>query len=335
MKSVLPAELDFAMVDGVDGMTFKAWLVEMEQLDDGTPAPTTVAAVESAMGCRLYRGWPVCETEDVLRVLAAGERARDGRCQGNSVGLREEQGDWDALGTEEGELETQNRMGPPATSLSEAQAWDEYQRWFADWPRHRAVPYIDFHCRHITLGEVGAALSHIQLIESANRDGTELQLFFEDDARPLPVAVPLLLEEVARLERHGFAWDLIYLRASLYSKTPERPLAELVPGSRLFWAGHRKVTDAYCLSRRGIARIASSGFRECLFAFDDFLPSLHSEHPRRDVMLLPPVLEARGRGEGRFVGLSFGDAVLSEVARTASETNLSPCILGDHGAQLA
>lgn len=106
-------------------------------------------------------------------------------------------------------------------------------------------------------------------------------LVFEDDARPQPQAVHRLVDEVAKLDRQGFAWDLIYVRASLYSRQPEEPLAPEVPGSSLLWARHRKVTDAYCLSRRGIARIAGSGFRESLFAFDDFLPALHSDHPRR------------------------------------------------------
>mmetsp|Transcript_119216 Transcript_119216/g.380020 ORF Transcript_119216/g.380020 Transcript_119216/m.380020 type:complete len:168 (-) Transcript_119216:36-539(-) len=138
---------------------------------------------------------------------------------------------------------------------------------------------------------------------------------------------------VERSTHAGTTQDLIYIRASVYSKAPEAPLDE-VPGSSLFWARHRKVTDAYCLSRRGLARIAASGFSDSLIAFDEFLPALHSEHPRRDVMRLPCVERARGGDEGGFVGLSFGAAVLSEVARVGSETNLSPCVLGDHGAEL-
>mmetsp|Transcript_220 Transcript_220/g.998 ORF Transcript_220/g.998 Transcript_220/m.998 type:complete len:250 (-) Transcript_220:37-786(-) len=248
------------------------------------------------MGCRIYRGWPVCETEDVLRILAAG-------------------------GEED------------VAELSEVKAWERYRAWFSDWPRERAMAYIDFHCRHVTLGEIGAALSHWHLIQEACLDGVDWMVVFEDDARPFPEALPRLQEEIALLARHGFDWDLIYIRASVYSKAPEAPLDE-VPGSSLFWARHRKVTDAYCLSRRGLARIAASGFSDSLIAFDEFLPALHSEHPRRDVMRLPCVERARGGDEGGFVGLSFGAAVLSEVARVGSETNLSPCVLGDHGAEL-
>lgn len=314
MRATLPAWLDFAMHEGVDGKLY-ADLIDAEATAAAAsrdeafdpPKEDQVAAVEAAMGCRLYRGWPVCETEDVQRVFAMADGAvPDGVAEDDA--------------------------SPALSPRGEARLWDLYFQWFSDWPRHRARPYIDFHCRHLTLGEVGAALAHVQLIDRAVEDGVDAHVFFEDDARPLPDAVQKLLAEVAALERSGFAWDLIYLRASLYSQTPEQPLAdEAVAGSCLFRARHRKVTDAYCLSRRGLARIAASGYRHCLFAFDDFLPSLHSEHPRRDVMRLPCVRAARCDDEGGFVGLSFGEDVLSEVARTGSETNMSPCVIGDHG----
>lgn len=313
MRTNLPEWLDFAMQEGVDGKLF-AHLIDAEaraaaaSRDEPFDPPTEeqVASVEAAMSCGLYRSWPVCETEDVQRVFAIADGAVS-------------------------EFSAADDAAPVLSPRGEARLWDLYFQWFSDWPRHRARPYIDFHCRHLTLGEVGAALAHVQLIDRAVEDGVDAHIFFEDDARPLPDAVSKLVTEIGLLEQSGFAWDLIYLRASLYSQTPEQPLADEVAGSRLFRARHRKVTDAYCLSRRGLARIAASGYRRCLFAFDDFLPSLHSEHPRQDVMCLPCVRAARCDDEGGFVGLSFGDDVLSEVARTGSETNMSPCIIGDHG----
>lgn len=309
MREVMPTWVDFAMSEGCDGKRH-AGLLPPPPVDDDEPAEFVtemqVADVEAALNCGLYRDWAVCETQDVLRVLAAAAQTE------------EEEADVEAL----------------SSGLSETQAWDRYRTWFSDWPKTRAWPYIDFHCRHLTLGEIGAALSHLGLIEAAAREGAaapKMHVFFEDDARPLPGAMQRLFEEVSLLEQHNFAWDLIYIRASLYSKTPEEPLRE-VPGSRLYRAQHRKVTDAYCLSRRGLARIAACGYRCSLFAFDDFLPSLHSPHPRRDVMQLACVKQARCDADGGFIGLSFGEEVLSEVARVCSETNLSPCVLGDHGA---
>lgn len=317
MRCVLSPGVDFAMVEGYDGSQHKH-LLAGGQGDTGQEVPpeeleACVQAVEAAMGCRFYRGWPICETTDVLRALVEGGEGLEG----------EEDAAGKAL-----------RLSELSKNLSDADAWERYRRWFADWPRYRAMAYMDFHCRHLTLGEAGAALSHLQVIEEAQHAAVPWQIIFEDDARPLPQAVPRLAEEIELLEQHGFAWDLIYLRSSLYSRQPEEALAPLVPGSRLFWARHRKVTDAYCLSRRGLARVAACGLRESLFAFDDFLPSLHSSHPRLDVMRLRCVASGRVGSQGGFVGLSFGTEVLSEVARSGSETNFSPCILGDHGAEL-
>eukprot|EP00933_Yihiella_yeosuensis_P052346 TRINITY_DN50378_c0_g1_i1.p1 TRINITY_DN50378_c0_g1~~TRINITY_DN50378_c0_g1_i1.p1 ORF type:complete len:383 (+),score=56.69 TRINITY_DN50378_c0_g1_i1:70-1149(+) len=313
MRSVLPPALDFEMAEGIDGSLYKGLLpAHPEDDDDGEVSQVEVEehhiqALEEAMGCRLYRGWPVCETEDVLRAFAAAKKDADRSDDDNSL-----------------------------QDLSEAEVWNRYYGWFSDWPRNRARPYIEFHCRHITLGEVGSALSHAKLIDEAYRDGVDLAIFFEDDARPFPGSLERLLSEVHSLEKSKFEWDLIYLRASLYSLTPEEELAPEVPGSSLYWAQHRKVTDAYCLSRRGLGRISTSGYRQSLFAFDDFLPSLHSPHPRRDVMRLPCVMAARGEAcsteRSQFVGLCFGPEVLSEVVVSGSETNFSPCVLGDHGA---
>lgn len=318
MQENLPQWLDFGMAEGVDGSLYKKLLLESDGTpsEDG-PSDEQIKAVETAMGCKLYRGWPVCETGDVLRVLE--------QTQNNNPGLVSDPA------TEEGS-DSGAEESIDISALSETRAWDIYRSWFSDWARRRAWPYIDFHCRHITLGEVGAALSHVRLIDEAVREGVRTHIFFEDDARPRPGALTKLFAEIERLKQHGFEWDLIYIRASLYSVVPEEPLSDRVPGSCLFWARHRKVTDAYCLSQRGMQRIANSGLRDCLFAFDDFLPSLHSQHPRRDVMQLPCVVKGRCDGEGGFIGLSFGDDVLSDSAYVGSETNLSPCILGDHGS---
>ena len=56
-------------------------------------------------------------------------------------------------------------------------------------------------------------------------------------------------------------------------------------------------------------KIASSGFRDCLFAIDDFLPALYGRHPRADVEVLPCVQKVRKQG---FVALTFPDPVSGE-----------------------
>merc|ERR1719316_1774003 len=116
------------------------------------------------------------------------------------------------ISRQEAEMDEEQRYTVLSQGLTDAAAWQRYRKWFADWPSDRARVYIDFHCRHLTLGEVGAALAHAKYIDDAFHDDIDVNLFFEDDARPLPGAVQRLLEEVTILERHAHAWDLIYLR---------------------------------------------------------------------------------------------------------------------------
>ena len=80
----------------------------------------------------------------------------------------------------------------------------------------------------------------------------------------------------------------------------EQPIPEIGPndvlvkirktsicGSRLKIAGHRKAHHAYALSASGMAKLYRCGFRDALLPYDDFLPSLHSTHPRPDLMANP------------------------------------------------
>lgn len=71
-----------------------------------------------------------------------------------------------------------------------------YERLFQGWYRDRQLLYIDFYCRHLTFGDVGCSLSHLQLWEEADRDGLQLLVVFEDDARPDAGAVPFLFHEI-------------------------------------------------------------------------------------------------------------------------------------------
>ena len=131
-------------------------------------------------------------------------------------------------------------------SSPDGMAWVSYEKCFSRlWRRDRARLYVDFFCRHLTMGDVGAALSHLRLAERAHSEGLELQLVVEDDARLSAAAVPALLREVELLRAAGFAWDIIYLLSANYSHGDEPPLD--VAGSRLRVAAHRKAhTSTRC-----------------------------------------------------------------------------------------
>mmetsp|Transcript_124582 Transcript_124582/g.242669 ORF Transcript_124582/g.242669 Transcript_124582/m.242669 type:complete len:169 (+) Transcript_124582:2-508(+) len=163
-------------------------------------------------------------------------------------------------------------------------------------------------------------------------DNIDVQIIFEDDARPSEKAIQALMEEVDLLKKLDRSWDLIYIRSDKYDLC-EEPL--FVEGSSLLLASHRKATDAYALSREGMEKISASGFGDCLFAIEDFLPALYSQHPRVDVEALHCVEKVRAQG---FVALCFpnaedGDNELCGNLSLLSETHATRSLplIGDAG----
>eukprot|EP00929_Paragymnodinium_shiwhaense_P073741 TRINITY_DN37673_c0_g1_i2.p1 TRINITY_DN37673_c0_g1~~TRINITY_DN37673_c0_g1_i2.p1 ORF type:complete len:385 (-),score=43.10 TRINITY_DN37673_c0_g1_i2:549-1703(-) len=314
--------VEFCMGGGVDAHAHKELLAE-----------SGLEAVEAVMNCKVYRDWPICDEYDVARIV------RDTSSNG-----AQPSGDADIV----------------LSAAEGSKLWLEYESWFRQkWYSRLSRQYCDYFNRHTTLGEMGSGLAHFEVAQRAAKPlgegGADFLVVFEDDARPTCDTLPVLFEQVDALEKHGLKWDLIYLYSKKYDKDPEMPAgmpdeaaddnsvtakvdagaAELV----LLKAKHRKVCAAYVLSRRGICRIAASSFRESVFAYDDFLPALHSEHPRPDVMQLPCVKEARdglGQDEG-FAAFTFPDdfgvCVLSSEAAAVSDNNRSPCVVGDHGVE--
>ena len=170
------------------------------------------------------------------------------------------------------EVSDVRRCYPQLAELPETQVWLEYERSFSRvWRRDRARLYVDFFCRHLTLGDVGAALSHLRVAERAHAEGVQLQLVLEDDATLLPDAIPALLREVRLLRAAKVRWDLIYLGGSAqYCKAAEPAVG--APGSCLRVAGHRKVCMAYALSAEGARKLATCGYRASILPVDDLLP---------------------------------------------------------------
>ena len=79
------------------------------------------------------------------------------------------------------EVSDVRRCYPQLAELPETQVWLEYERCLSRaWRRDRARLYVDFFCRHLTLGDVGAALSHLRVSERVHAEGVQLQLVLED-----------------------------------------------------------------------------------------------------------------------------------------------------------
>eukprot|EP00435_Cladocopium_sp_Y103_P010641 s1373_g2.t1 len=274
LKEALEPLVELEMFPGIYGNDFRHLLPDLD-------------ALEESLGCKLYRQWPICEVEDVLR------------------------------------------MRPDLAELPEWKIWESYISWHKCWISDRASNYIDFYNRHLKLGEVAACVGHFRLWQKALEDDVDLCLIFEDDARLAGRdAVEQILSEFQALKEQNFNWDLIYLHSALYSKS-EEPLVPTSP-SRLRFAGHRKWAGAYALSRRGLEKLTSSGYDECIFPVDDFLPALHSFHPRPDIRSLPCV-----DMDGTFVALTFPpEAPLIQVEDRGSVSKFSTVILGDLGASI-
>ena len=190
------------------------------------------------------------------------------------------------------EVDDVRRCFPAVRASSDAEAWIAYERSINKlWKADRARLFIDFFFRHMTIGDVGACLAHLRLAERARAEGCSLQLIVEDDCRLTPGAVPALLAEVAVLDGVGIEWDIIYLQSTHYGRRPEAPVHA---SSTLLYAGHRKAHMCYALSTSGARKIAEAGLRDALLPYDEWLPALHSCHPRLDVMALPSVRKGRG-----------------------------------------
>ena len=223
--------------------------------------------------------WAACEEhlcsvlpEDLLPCLDifSGTDAKAAASSGDSPidALEERTGCHVYRGWPITEVSDVRRCFPQLADLPDAQAWLEYERCFSRvWRRDRARLYVDFFNRHLTMGDVGAALSHLRVAERAHAEEVPLQLVLEDDAELSAEAVPELLREVQLLEEACVRWDLIYLGGSAqYCRAAEPAVG--APGSSLLVAGHRKVCMAYALSADGARKLATCGFRASVLPLD-------------------------------------------------------------------
>mmetsp|Transcript_16053 Transcript_16053/g.20562 ORF Transcript_16053/g.20562 Transcript_16053/m.20562 type:complete len:402 (-) Transcript_16053:1847-3052(-) len=296
--------IEFYMVDGVDAHRYKAEFLEHRDLK----------RIEKALHFKAYENWSICSEWDVVKADP-------------DTAIRVIQAEQPELLTQLQKDQNLN-VAEYAAEKFGIQVWLAYERWFSTWYKRHRIKYVEYFNRHMTLGECGSSLAHLRLIERQVRDQVAYQLIFEDDARPSKEALPILLKEIYYLQKLHEPWDLIFLHSVKYEPVEEKP----GPSPNLKIAVHRKITDAYCLSLAAAEKISNSGFRQCLFPFDDFLPALFSHHPRPDIRRLDCVKTVT------LVAYTFPDNMaLSTVAAEEaqySDNNVSPAIYGDHGCAL-
>lgn len=141
-----------------------------------------------------------------------------------------------------------------------------------------------WHNRDITKGEIGCALSHIQIWEDAYKNKYENIIIFEDDFH--------LLRAIDWSDINDIEFDLLYLGRSLqicretvwddyFSETFCKP-------------GMSNYAGAYILSKEGLKKIVEfylDTYKTMLFPLDNFLASTYSSIEHRNVQSVFPFNE--------------------------------------------
>lgn len=156
-----------------------------------------------------------------------------------------------------------------------------YEKWDArEYPTNYDFGPESFWLRPITRGEIGCAMSHMMTWLAAYNEGVENALILEDDFYP----------EWENVDWRVFdelpAFDILYLGRHSLSGCDEVGLEYFLKP----YFGYQ--AHAYVLSRSGLDKLINGGaydtFRENIIPTDEFLPTLHSTHPRNDIAELFP-----------------------------------------------
>ena len=138
---------------------------------------------------------------------------------------------------------------------------------------------VDWYTREVTDGEVGCALSHIDIWQDTYNDAREATLILEDDFR-IDYQVPW--NEVYELLDKGY--DLIYL--GRYKVTPDQEERDIRFNHMWVEPGYSYNTHAYVLSKRGAKVLVENWiplYKQNLFALDEFFSVVIGKTHRSDI----------------------------------------------------
>ena len=138
---------------------------------------------------------------------------------------------------------------------------------------------VDWYTREVTDGEVGCALSHIDIWQDTYNDAREATLILEDDFK---IDYPVPWNEVYELLDKGY--DLIYL--GRYKVNPEQEEKDIKFNHMWVEPKYSYNTHAYVLSRRGAKILVENWvplFKQNLFALDEFFSVVLGHTNRSDI----------------------------------------------------
>ena len=138
---------------------------------------------------------------------------------------------------------------------------------------------VDWYTREVTDGEVGCALSHIDIWQDTYNDAREATLILEDDFK-LNYEVPW--NEVYELLDKGY--DLIYL--GRYKVNPNQEEKDIKFNHMWVEPDYSYNTHAYVLSKRGAKVLVENWlplYKQNLFALDEFFSVVIGKTHRSDI----------------------------------------------------
>ena len=150
-----------------------------------------------------------------------------------------------------------------------------YEKWdIREYPTECSFGPESFWVRPLTRGEIGCAMSHMMSWLAAYNEGVERALFLEDDFNPEWEDTNWgIFDELPE-------FDILYLGRHSLSGCDEVGLDHFLKP----YFGYQ--AHAYVMSRSGLVKLMNGSFntfRENIIPTDEFLPTLHSVHPRKDI----------------------------------------------------
>ena len=147
-----------------------------------------------------------------------------------------------------------------------------------DW-KNTEIP-LHFYQRDIRKGEIGCALSHVNIWKRVVEEGLKEVLILEDDAG-FGRHFKYLFQRALDFCRHVKAedkWDLLYLGRN--GMTPD----VIQIRNYLSMPGFSYCTHGYMVTLSGAKKLLSVGFEQDIIPVDEFLPAMFQQHIRGDIV---------------------------------------------------
>jgi glycosyl transferase family 25 len=150
--------------------------------------------------------------------------------------------------------------------------------------------------RPLTKGQVCCAISHWSCWTRAKQLQSEI-LILEDDVWLAPEFCSSMNQLINKVEEIDPNWDLIYLGRRLLGDDDHIGCIHVGKNNpthhEIVSPGFSYRSSSYLLSQRGIKKLVSSKYNNCIIPVDEFLPAMYMEHPREDInKIFTPQLSA-------------------------------------------